>query len=97
MLFVQIDFRIFGIPVVLDDVPSQKMVDFIFARYCTADSNDHDHGDDDDGLDENVIKAYLEYVSNITTEFDGEAFAMLKYYFIVTRAIRPSKCTHVFQ
>lgn len=51
--------------------------------------------DDDDAIDESAIKAYLEFVSTIPTVFDDEAFSMLKYYFIVTRAIRPSEHTDI--
>lgn len=90
------EFRIFGIPVVLDDVPSQSTIDFIFAKYCTGSTENHDdNGDDDDAIDESVIKAYLDFVCTIQTVFDEDAFAMLKYYFIVTRAIRPSKYTDI--
>lgn len=76
----------------MDDIPSQKVIDFIFANYCTGSADQQT--DDDDGIDESTIRAYLEFVSNIATEFDCEAFAMLKYYFIVTLATRPSKSIH---
>lgn len=87
----------------MDDAPSQAVIDFIFAKYCTGSCeqqvNDDDDADDDndgnDGIDESVIRTYLEFVSSIPAVFDTEAFAMLKYYFIVTRATRPSKLTRI--
>lgn len=45
----------------------------------------------DNEIDDNVIKTFLKFVSKFPTEFDDEALAMLKVYFMVTRAIRPSK------
>lgn len=86
-------FRLFGIPLVLDESPSQQVIDFIFDKYTTKPvqneqtaTNDAEHA----GIDDVAIKTYLNFVSNISTEFDGEALALLKYYFIVTRSIRPS-------
>lgn len=80
----------------MDDVSSQKAIDFIFANYCTGSrEQEEENDDDDDGMDESVIETYLEFVSNITSEFDNKAFAMLKYYFIVTRAVPPSRNTHI--
>lgn len=46
----------------------------------------------DNKIDDNVIKTFLKFVSEIPTEFDDEALAMLKVYFTITRAVRPSKC-----
>lgn len=48
----------------------------------------------DNEIDDNVIKTFLKFVSEIPTEFDDEALAMLKVYFTITRAVRPSKCIH---
>lgn len=81
-------FRLFGIPIVLDETPSQDVIDFLFAQ-CTGNHTELDTNDEFE-IDDNALKAYLSFVSGIPTEFDSEAMAMLKYYFIVTRAIRPS-------
>lgn len=73
----------------LDDTPSQEVVDFVFAQ-CATNQNDM-QSDEGDEIDENTIKTYLNFVSGIPTQFDGEALSMLKFYFVVTRSIRPSE------
>lgn len=50
----------------------------------------HSQNDASDEIDDNIIKKYLNFVSGIQSEFEKEALAMLKFYFIVTRSIRPS-------
>ena len=74
----------------LDETPNQQMIDFLFAQ-CAANQTDTQHNDDDDEIDENAIKTYLHMVSGIPTQFDAEALSLLKFYFIVTRSIRPSE------
>lgn len=74
----------------LDDMPSQEVIDFLFAQ-CATNQTHTQHYDDDDEIDENAIKSYLHLVSGITTQFDAEALSLLKFYFVVTRSIRPSE------
>lgn len=76
----------------LDEIPSQDVIDFLFAQCSTHRTNAEDDDDNDEGsaIDENAIKTYLNFVSEFPTVFDQEAFTMLKCYFIATRAIRPS-------
>lgn len=74
----------------LDETPSQEVVDFLFAQ-CTTNQTEDMQYDEGDEIDENTIKIYLKFVSGIPTQFDSEALSMLKFYFIVTRSIRPSE------
>ncbi|XP_055303515.1 minichromosome maintenance domain-containing protein 2 [Sitodiplosis mosellana] len=83
--------KLFGIPVVLDETPSQEVIDFLFAQ-CAINQTDKQN-DVGDNIDENTIKAYLNFVSRIPTQFDVEALSMLKFYFIITRSIRPNILT----
>lgn len=75
----------------LDDTPSDDVIDFLLAQ-CSSRRTESasDAGADDDGIDDHTMKAYLNFASQIPTEFDEEALAMLKYYFVVTRGTRPS-------
>lgn len=72
----------------LDEVPGEDVIDFILAQ---SSINQADTDSDEGGaIDDQVIRTYLDFVSKIPTQFEEEALAMLKYYFIVTRAMRPS-------
>ncbi|XP_031627022.1 minichromosome maintenance domain-containing protein 2 [Contarinia nasturtii] len=84
--------KLFGIPVVLDEIPSQDVIDFLFAQ-CSSHQTTAEDDDEGNVIDENAIKTYLNIVSGFPTEFDQEALGMLKYYFIVTRAMRPNILT----
>lgn len=87
-------FRLFGLPIVLDESPNQTVIDFLFEKYTTKsvfNEQSTPEYSNDSKINDNGIKAFLNLISNITTRFDCEALALLKYYFIVTRTIRPSK------
>lgn len=99
MWWCAIHSRLFGIPVVLDESPSQQVIDFIFDKYTTKPVQNEQTAPNDaevDGINDDAIEAFLKFVSNISTEFDGEALALLKYYFIVTRSVRPSMSSIFF-
>lgn len=79
----------------MDESPGEEVIDFILEQYTTKPVSEEEptvSGNTDDiEIDDSAIRAFLNYVSGISTEFDAEALAMLKYYFIATRTIRPSK------
>lgn len=72
----------------LDEVPSEDVISSLFAQCASMQTEcERDEGDE---IDDRAMKTYLQFVSKIPTQFEEEAMAMLKYYFIVTRAVRPS-------
>lgn len=93
-----VSYRLFGIPVVIDDSPSKEVIDFLFEQCTSSRLVTENVGEvgEDDGIEEDMIRAYLNFVSKIPTEFDEDALAMLKYYFVVTRKVRPSNNKSIF-
>lgn len=79
----------------LDETPTQDLIDFMLAKHTT--NQPESDSDDELEIDDDTMKKYLNFVSSISVEFDNEAMAMLKYYFIVTRAVRPSKSIAITQ
>lgn len=73
----------------MDETPGQDVIDFILAQASTNGMNSEK--DDESEIDDDSIRSYLNFVSDIPADFEPEALALLKYYFVVTRAIRPSK------
>lgn len=82
-------FRLFGIPVILDEGHSSSIVEFLVNQAKSG------YVDEDpiDGLfiEDGDMKEFLNIVSRIEVQMDPEANALLKMYFIVTRSVRPSE------
>lgn len=81
------NIRLFGIPVVLDEIPSENTIKFLLNQ---STKNYKTYDEDDPIIEDDDIKQFLNIVASIQTTFDDDADGLIKSYFIVTRSMRPS-------
>lgn len=83
-------FRIFGIPVILEDRTGEDIVNFLL-KQATVQTDDPTVDDLAIPLEE--LKLFLNVISQRTVDFKDDAADLLQKYFVASRADRPEALT----